>query len=232
MLFCIGDIHGHFDKLTRLMRLCRDFADQRGVRHPRFVLLGDYIDRGPASRQVLEYLAGRPADVIALCGNHEDLMLRSQHDDTALIIWLRNGGMATLESYGVGEIQAVPKGVFALLEELAIHHDDGQRLFVHAGIDVADPKAREREVLLWTRLHPPPNQPLGRLLVHGHTPVKGKRPELHPNRLNLDTGAGWGRTLSAAAFDDRHTYPVAYINNLGEVIPEKSGSAPFAAAAS
>lgn len=217
MLFCIGDIHGHFDKLTRLMALCREFASQRGVRHPRFVFLGDYVDRGPDSRQVLDYLAQQPMDVTALCGNHEDLMLRARHDDTALLIWLRNGGMATLESYGVGEVQAIPDRVFALIADLPLFHDDGLRLFVHAGIDAVNPQARAREVLLWTRNHPPESQPLDRLLVHGHTPVKGKYPELHANRLNLDTGAGWGRSLSAAAFDDRQKNPVALLNNLGEI---------------
>ena len=217
MLFCIGDIHGHFDKLIRVMHLCRGFASERGVRHPRFVLLGDYVDRGPASRQVLDFLAARPMDVTALCGNHEDLMLRARHDDTAQIIWLRNGGMATLESYGVGEVDAIPESVFALIADLPIFHDDGLRLFVHAGIDAADPQARVREVLLWSRNHPPADLPLDRLLVHGHTPVKGKYPELHANRLNLDTGAGWGRNLSAAAFDESQKPPIAYINNLGEI---------------
>jgi serine/threonine protein phosphatase 1 len=217
MLFCIGDIHGHFDKLIRLMNLCRGFAEQRGAKHPRFVLLGDYVDRGPDSRKVIEYLETRPTDVLALCGNHEDLMLRARGDDTALILWLRNGGMATLESYGVGDVHAVPESAFAFIEQLPIFHDDGLRLFVHAGIDIAKPEARAREVLLWTRHHPPPELPLGRFLVHGHTPIKGKLPELHANRLNLDTGAGFGRTLSAAAFDDVSEFPIAFLNHLGEV---------------
>ncbi len=217
MLFCIGDIHGHFDKLNRLMNLCRGFAEGRGAKHPRFILLGDYVDRGPASRQVLEYLETRPADVTALCGNHEDLMLRARTDDTAQILWLRNGGMSTLESYGVGEVHAVPESAFDFIAQLPLFHDDGLRLFVHAGIDVADPQARAREVLLWTRQNPPENMPLGRLLVHGHTPVKGGLPDLHANRLNLDTGAGWGRALSAAAFDDKQIYPLAFLNHLGEI---------------
>ena len=97
MLFAIGDIHGHFDKLMALMGFCRAFADARGERHAEFILLGDYVDRGPASRQVLEFLAAKPENLRCICGNHEDFMLGALDGGATLAGWLGNGGGETLE---------------------------------------------------------------------------------------------------------------------------------------
>ena len=216
MLFCIGDIHGHFEKLMALMGHCRAYAEAAGVDAPSFILLGDYVDRGPASREVLEFIASHPANVRALCGNHEDMMIAAQDGGDHLVRWLSNGGNDTLSSYGVKNIFEIPREHFDLIAALPTFIDDGQRLFVHAGIDPAAPDARDRHTLLWTRKHPPENQALPRFLVHGHTPVRG-RPELKRNRLNLDTGAGWGRRLSAAVFRPDSAPPVAFIDDMGPV---------------
>jgi serine/threonine protein phosphatase 1 len=171
MLFAIGDIHGHFDKLMRLMGHCRDFAQARSETHVRFVLLGDYVDRGPASRQVLDYLDSEPAEVTAILGNHEAMMAAAQGGGKLLTHWLSNGGEATLASYGIDDPRHIPSAHLRLIDRLPLSVDDGLRLFVHAGIDPRAPYARDPGILLWTRNHPASDQPLPRFLVHGHTPV-------------------------------------------------------------
>lgn len=218
MFFCIGDIHGHFKKLLALMGHCRAFAEAAGVEKPSFILLGDYIDRGPASREVLEFLATRPANLQAICGNHEDMMMAALAGGSDLDRWLSNGGSETLASYGVDDLRLLPRNHFDLVSSLPAFIDDGLRLFVHAGIDPAAPEARDRQTLLWTRKHPPEEQDLPRFIVHGHTPVRGG-PELKRNRLNLDTGAGWGWRLSAAAFRRDSARPIVFLDDLGAALP-------------
>jgi serine/threonine protein phosphatase 1 len=216
MLFAIGDVHGHFVKLQNLMERCRAYAAAES-QPARFVLLGDYIDRGPDSGRVLEYLASRPPDVLAVMGNHEDMLLQSLDDTDAADRWFRNGGLATLDSYAVLAASEIPAAHVDLIRSLPVFIDDGLRLFVHAGIDPANPNGRDPHILMWTRKHPPENAHLPRFIVHGHTPTASHRPELLANRLNLDTGAGWGRKLSAAAFHDGKSRPVAFLNDLGEM---------------
>ncbi len=217
MLFAIGDIHGHFNKLKLLMAHCTAFAESRGERHVNFVLLGDCIDRGPQSRQVVEFLLSKPRDVQAICGNHEDMMVGALDGGTPLMLWLANGGEDTLTSYHVSDIHDIPSEDINLIANLPTFLDDGLRLFVHAGIDPRHPASRDRKILLWTRKHPAEDAKLNRFLIHGHTPVKNGRPELKRNRLNLDTGAGWGRDLTAAAFPDGGAFPIAFLNDRAEV---------------
>jgi serine/threonine protein phosphatase 1 len=219
MLFAIGDVHGHHHKLIRVMEHCRAFAEARGERHVSTILLGDYVDRGPDSAGVLEWLASRPANVSAIAGNHEDMMLHAVEGGEPLLQWLANGGGDTLRSYGKSDLLEIPRKHLDLIVGLPLFLDDGLRLFVHAGIDPKAPDAREPGILLWTRKHPPGDSPLPRFIVHGHTPTTSGRPELFPNRLNLDTGAGWGKRLTAAAFIHDSASPVAFIDDLGAVMP-------------
>jgi serine/threonine protein phosphatase 1 len=219
MLFAIGDVHGHFDKLMQVMGHCRAYAEFAGDRHAEFVLLGDYVDRGPQSRQVIDFLCAKPENVQAVCGNHEDLMIAALDGGTALMNWLANGGADTLESYRTNGVTDIPASHLSFIANLPTFIEDGLRLFVHAGIDAANPAARVRQTLLWTRKHPPDDAKLPLFVIHGHTPVRTGRPELKPNRLNLDTGAGWGRNLTAAAFPHESHRPLAFLNDTGEVTP-------------
>jgi serine/threonine protein phosphatase 1 len=212
--YAIGDIHGSLDKLRRLLVRCEQDADGRAA---MFVFLGDYIDRGEDSRGVIDMLMGlqaRMGDAATfLMGNHEALALDAIDDDTKAAAWLMNNGEATLRSYGVRRPSDVPADHVAWLRALKRFHDDGRRFYVHAGIDPRKPlDAQAAFDLIWirepflsdTRDH-------GRLVVHGHTPVLSGQPDLRPNRLNLDTGAVYGRALTAAVFTDAQTAPIGFL---------------------
>jgi serine/threonine protein phosphatase 1 len=150
-----------------------------------------------------------PAGVIALCGNHEDMLLNA-HKHDAVVEWLENGGSATLRSYGVAAPSLIPSDHLTWLEGLPDHYDDGQRFFVHAGIRPGVPLHQQRRHdLLWIR-EPFLSSSIdhGRLIVHGHTPLRDGQPDLRSNRINLDTGAVYGRPLTAAVFDESTRRPV------------------------
>jgi serine/threonine protein phosphatase 1 len=219
LTYAIGDIHGSYTKLANLLRHC---ADHCGENEARFILVGDYIDRGKRSRDVVNFLietqASWPEQVICLKGNHEDMLLNAAQsgDD---VMWLHNGGDTTLRSYGVRRPADIPAEHLAWFEALPNCYSDERRFFVHAGIMPGIPLEQQRkDVLLWIR------EPFlsdtsdhGLYIVHGHTPTGTGAPELCPNRLNLDTYAWSGNPLFAAVFDERRTGPLAFITDGGTV---------------
>jgi serine/threonine protein phosphatase 1 len=217
LTFAVGDVHGCLDKLERVLRACAAHAAGRPA---RYVFLGDYIDRGPASREVVELLirrqAAEPGRVVCLKGNHEDLAIAAHDDAAAMPAWLINSAAATMRSYreSGGRICAPH---LAWLRALPLCHDDGRRFFVHAGVDPTLPLDRQTpEAMLWIR------EPFfalseeldcGRLVVHGHTPRRDGLPELRRHRLNVDTGAVMGGPLTAAVFEDGRTEPVGFVTD-------------------
>jgi serine/threonine protein phosphatase 1 len=215
--YCVGDIHGSVGKLQNLVALCERDA---GGGPMTFVFLGDYIDRGPDSRGVVQYLmdlqARRPGEVIALMGNHEALALAAIDDSRVVEHWLAEGGDATLCSYAVARAHELPAAHVAWLNALRMSYDDGRRLFVHAGVNPEKALDAQEDVdLLWIRepfLSDARNY--GRLIVHGHTPIRTGMPDLRTNRLNLDTGAVYGRALTAAVFTHDDTSPVSFLQAL------------------
>jgi serine/threonine protein phosphatase 1 len=213
LTFAIGDVHGCFTKLDDLMQRCADYA---GVRPHRFVFLGDYIDRGPDSRDVIQRLRRlsnqRPGDMICLMGNHEEILLAAVDDPSNIPWWMDNGGGTTLASYGAASLKYLPDDDVEWIRKLALCHHDGLRFFVHAGIDPDVPlDQQDRATMLWTRERYSEALDPGRLVVHGHTPLRSRYPELHSHRLNLDTGAVYGGPLSAAAFTDDGAAPEALL---------------------
>ena len=212
--YAIGDVHGCLDQLQRLIELCeRDAGQQRS----KFVLLGDYIDRGRDSRGVIAFLMDlqkwSPDEVICLRGNHEDLLLAALESEDAEQGWLSSGADETLQSYRVTRAQDLPSSHIDWIRSLPLFHDDGQRFFVHAGVNPERPLDQQRSRdLLWIR---EPflscDKDFGRLVVHGHTPIKSGSPDQRPNRLNLDTGAVYGRALTSAVFAGQQIAPLAFI---------------------
>jgi serine/threonine protein phosphatase 1 len=214
--YAIGDVHGALHKLQRLYARCEDHA--KGCPH-RYVFLGDYIDRGPQSPDVIRFLmalqAGMPGDVVALTGNHEALLLAIiDGDDVSVEDWLwQGGGAATLQSYGVKKAGELPQDHIAWLRALPLTYDDGRRFFVHAGVNPQLPlDAQDDYDLIWIR-EPflSSTRDYGRLIVHGHTPLDSDAPDLRRNRLNLDTGAVFGGPLTAAVFSDAATPPLGFL---------------------
>jgi serine/threonine protein phosphatase 1 len=219
--FAVGDIHGSYTKLANLLKHC---AAHGGEGTPRFVFVGDYVDRGPRSREVVELLmkrqAAAPDHIVCLRGNHEEMLISaSKRSDVAM--WLDNGGEVTLRSYGVSSAADLPGEHLHWLRNLPLAISDGLRFYVHAGIKPGVPLDQQATgVMLWIRepfLSDPRDH--GQYIVHGHTPVEGGRPELLPNRLNLDTGACFGGPLTAAVFDDTTMGPRAFITDDGTLVP-------------
>jgi len=226
-IYAIGDIHGQCEMLVAALQ--RIEAD--GGPDARIVFLGDYTDRGPDSRGVIELLQRGKAEGrnwVTLMGNHDRMFSMFLEDyprtDAELLIghhWLhpRIGGVETLASYGVDVVEgdrtngvhararsAVPQQHLEFLAGLPSHHQEAGLLFVHAGIRpgvaLADQSENDkiwirREFLDYRNPHP-------WLVVHGHTQVP--QPEHHGNRVNLDSGAGYGRPLTAALFEGREAW--------------------------
>lgn len=214
--YAIGDIHGCLTKLIGLIGLCQADA---GERPTKFIFLGDYIDRGPDSQGVVEFLMSlqkdRPGDVICLMGNHEDMLLAARDAPDWEDNWLRNGGLQTLQSYGVATVAGIPQDHIDWMRNLPKFHDDGLRFFVHAGIRPDRPLDRQSEHdLLWIR-EPflSSAKDFGRFIVHGHTPLKAGRPDIRPNRLNLDTAAVYSGPLTGAVFERGRPAPKAFLSS-------------------
>jgi serine/threonine protein phosphatase 1 len=216
LTYCIGDIHGRFSKLQALVNRCINDAAGTPM---RFIFLGDYIDRGSQSRETVEYLIRlqrpRPDQVICLKGNHEDMALAAHDDDAWIDNWLANQGRSTLQSYNISSPQDLPPAHVQWLQSLPTSHRDGHRFYVHAGIHPERPlHAQDEFDLLWIR-EPflSSTEQFELCIVHGHTPQQHGRPDMRPNRLNIDTGAGHGGPLTAAVFDDEHRHPLYFLTS-------------------
>lgn len=214
--YAIGDVHGCVGKLEPLLERCMKHCAGRPM---RLVFVGDYIDRGPDSRGVIDRVrrvqSEMPGEVVCLRGNHEALLIDAvKTGDEGL--WLRNGGVQTLVSYGVAQASALPRDHLDWIASLRLFVDDGRRFFVHAGVNPATPLDHQSERdLVWIR-EPflSSDRNYGRLIVHGHTPLPGGRPDLRRNRLNIDTAAVYGGPLTAAAFSGEKTWPIAFMTDV------------------
>ena len=207
-VYAVGDLHGCADLLVRMHYHIRADAAGSTAKRKVVVYVGDYVDRGPDSRQVIEALVSTPLEgfeQVTLCGNHDAWMLQFLDDESIGMPWLFNGGGATLLSYGIGlaggtprsrlaqaqeELRAnLPAGHRGFLQKLQTMHREGDYLFVHAGIRPGIPLAEQTEEdLLWIRegfLDSDADH--GMVVVHGHTIAP--EPEVLPNRIGIDTGA-------------------------------------------
>ncbi|MHB9131887.1 MAG: metallophosphoesterase family protein [Armatimonadota bacterium] len=186
----IGDIHGMHHLLDTLL--------QRLPPGGGLVFLGDYLDRGPATEAVINTLIElqQQRECVFLRGNHEAMALSVLDGDRYYEhTWLRNGGIATLDSYG----GRLPEAHLDFLRATIPYYETERYIFVHGGLEPGfQPDEIASEELCWMR------EPFlstdydwGRLVVHGHTPTGTGLPDIHPNRINIDTGAVYGGPLTA-----------------------------------
>ena len=213
-VYAVGDVHGCLDRLQAIYELIAEDLAARPTEEAVLVHLGDYVDRGPDSAGVVARLAaGAPlpnVPTVNLMGNHEHMMLAAlaTGETEATELWLANGGADSLLSWGVPRSAQpkewpsyLPMPHLMFLRDLALRHEVGGYLFVHAGIRPGIPLDRQsRHDLMWIR---EPflswNEPFGPVVVHGHTP----RPEpvVRPNRIGIDTGAVMGGVLTCAVLE-------------------------------
>jgi serine/threonine protein phosphatase 1 len=206
-IYAIGDIHGRLDLLNELLaRISADIA-LRPTARPLYVFLGDYIDRGSASRETIDRLIehGKTHESVFLKGNHELIAIKCLSDRGLFDQWLRLGGLETLVSYGVpaetlangkqiAELQsafhgALPQAHFRFFRDLKNSFECGDFFFAHAGVKPNVELSRQKENdLLWIRGEfLTSKDDFGKIVVHGHTPTR--EIEVGPNRINIDTGA-------------------------------------------
>lgn len=198
-IFAVGDIHGCLDKLRRLMEKTR--PDRRT---DTLVFLGDYIDRGPDSRGVVDFvldLRETHDRVVCLLGNHEEMLLDYLRDPGSRNLYFNNGGRNTLRSYGIdpdGPVRDAdfPGDHLRFFRTLLLYYETGDYLFVHAGLRPGIPPDRQnRKDLIWIRdefLFV--DGDLEKTVVFGHTPIR--RPYEKGRRIGIDTGAVFGGPLT------------------------------------
>src|ERR1043165_1899630 len=220
VVYAVGDIHGHVKLLRQLVGTIDTEARGREAAHRFLLFVGDYVDRGPDSRGVIEYVAAGISgfETICLKGNHEEVMLDFIQKPDLWDNWRRFGGIETLASYGVDKrlleaaaaspfdvrdafVEALPPHHYEFLRSLRRSYECGDYYFVHAGLRPGVRLDRQTEAdQLWIR------EPFlnagdafdGRVIVHGHTPRP--EPERHPFRTNIHTGAYYTGRLTAAKF--------------------------------
>jgi serine/threonine protein phosphatase 1 len=197
--YVIPDIHGRDDLLGRALAA---ISAHRG--DGLIVMLGDYVDKGPHSKEVVERLrAGITGwNLVALKGNHDAMMVAGLRDPAKLDSWMEKGGDSALASYG-GDPSAVPEAHIAWLEQRPLMHVDINRVYVHAGVDPDLPLDQQSEAtLLWKRYPKGYGAGFGaRHVVHGHD-NDPDGPLLFDGRTNLDTLAWRTGRLTVGVFDD------------------------------
>lgn len=214
LIYAVGDIHGQSHLLDNLLKQIVLDAERFDAERRVLVFVGDYVDRGPRSADVIERLVtGLPDGFETHClrGNHEVILLNFLDRPETLERWLSNGGEATLASYGVrlpddyqspdaaircrdAFAAALPESHLNFLNALELHYLCGDYLFVHAGLRPGVNLEDQNPVdLVWIRhAFLDSDEDFGALVVHGHTP--GREPVIRPNRICIDTGAvSYGR---------------------------------------
>lgn len=191
--YVIGDIHGGLQTFMALIRKINPRHDDR------VYLLGDYIDRGPDSKGVLDVIIAMQeagCDIRPLRGNHDDMLVRSfkdDHDDYSWH-WMRGWGENTLKSFGVGRLEDIPARYVNFLNGLSYCHQEGNFLLVHAGLDMLadDPLTQTTPgLMLWGESSLLKGKDLkGRTLVVGHhvRPLPLIEISMTTNLIHLDNG--------------------------------------------
>jgi len=227
-VYAVGDVHGRLDLLEVLIEALREDNELRGPADTRIIFLGDLVDRGPASAQVIDFLLSGAIDFASvdyIAGNHEDAFLDvlAGRNETASTSWFRFGGVETLKSYGVSSSaialrglalfdelhHKVPRRHIEFLETFEPHLRLGNYLFVHAGIKPG--VALERQAphdLMWIRDEfLEDGRDHGMIVVHGHSVTDAV--DRRTNRIGIDTGAYKSGRLTALGLQGTDRWTVS-----------------------
>jgi len=213
--YAIGDVHGRYDLLQEAMAAIHDHG---GGQHGRIVMLGDYVDRGPDSRGVVEYLIAHTKSqrIVCLKGNHEAMMVEAIRggDLNRMSAWMFHGGEETMRSYGWSGRHAasgalIPPAHLDWMAGLPLMVRDDERIYVHAGVDPSVPIDEQSEATcLWIgeRFLSSSLDRLTHHVVHGHSPkwrekMRTAQVERLAHRTNLDTGAYLTGVLAVGIFE-------------------------------
>lgn len=191
-LFAISDIHGCYDPFYELVikRINLDKSD-------RLILLGDYIDRGEKSKEVVDFildLITKDFDITVLTGNHEAMLLDSYRNPEMLPLWYMNSGMTTLHSFGIRDIAEIDKKYVDFFSEMRYYEISGNLIFVHAGFNdyAPDPFIDSHNMIWECRMQYDNPLLAGKTIIHGHRP---KTTDLVQKKINekskvipIDTG--------------------------------------------
>lgn len=193
----IGDIHGCHRQLylliSEIINLKKD---------DRLVMLGDYIDRGPDSKAVLDLimdLVSEGFDIIPLMGNHEDMMLNASGSTAGNYNWMMNGGGETLRSFDALSVSEIDRRYMDFLSAMPVYHTEGNFIFVHGGFnDELDDPFSDKYSMLWERRFEYTSPVFkDKVIVHGHRPHPlyelQKQLKGSPSVINVDTGCVYGK---------------------------------------
>jgi len=189
----ISDIHGCLEPLEKMWEVIAPQAEDR------IIFMGDYIDRGPDSKAVIDFIIDKQQDfnIIALTGNHEEKFSLSEMDHTDCEGWINYwGGQPTLDSYGPNGFEDVPESHWHFIRHLKPYYETDTHIFVHANLEHDVPL---NEQLPFTIIHkkfgnPKPHRS-GKIMVCGHTAQKNHRPLNIGHAINIDTDPGRGGWL-------------------------------------
>ena len=221
-LFAIGDIHGCFKPFYELVVNVIDLKKE-----DRLILLGDYIDRGFQSKEVIDFIIDLKAsgfDVTPLMGNHEAMLLEAYADNGLLYHWYMNSGETTLQSIGIQDVRDLEETYLGFFSGLRRYESIGKFLFVHAGFNDhdADPFLDEYHMIWESRLSYENPVLHGKTIIHGHRPKTlefvNKQIRVQSSVIPIDTGCVYGLGmgygyLSALDVNEMKLYPVPNSQN-------------------
>jgi len=215
-LFVIGDIHGCFDSLKELVENKIQLQ-----KNDKLILLGDYIDRGNKSKEVVDFiieLLEDDYDIVPLFGNHEAMLLDAHENEKDISKWIQNGGDKTLQSFGICSLKDIKSKYIKLFKDLRYYFSFEDFLFVHAGFNdnVLNPFT-DFYSMLWNCKEFYSNPLLeNKTIIHGHNPISVLKCEKivlsKLNVLNIDTGCvfsdkeGFGRLTAYECSTQRILY--------------------------
>jgi serine/threonine protein phosphatase 1 len=212
-IFAIGDIHGCYNTIKTL--LLEKLAIQKS---DKVYCIGDYVDRGNDSKAVIDFIIDlriKGYQIITIRGNHEQMMLDSTIDQERLHLWLTNGGVETMKSFGISSVNELPDKYLTFLKQTKLLIATDTYIFVHAGLNfrIENPFS-DKEAMLWTRDEYFDKSKINdRIVIHGHTPIPFKMlmRQSKPDKINIDGGcvyndkSGYGNLIALSLPDMKFT---------------------------